>query len=279
MTPMIARRTAGLAWRSLDSLLHSGGMRDHSDLPQVRPAQLFWGGLALEVSLVGVAAAIGWIALDDPFPFRIALDARGFLLGALATLPILAYMVFSLSPLGRSLRPLEQIYELLRALIARPLCEMPAWQLVTLGVAAGVGEEVLFRGVLQPWVSGWTSPWAAVAILALVFGLFHALTLAYFALAAAISIYFGWLVIAVENLLVPILAHGLYDAAGFLLLRARFRRERLPAGEELRDGEARETALLDDALGAAEPDTPAASAPADPSLDPRPGDANDPGRT
>lgn len=165
------------------------------------------------------------LTLGEPFPFVLRFDAAGCRDGLLATLPIAAYMAFSLSPLGESFAAVRRIYDLLRDLIGRPLRDTPPWQLVTLGVAAGIGEETLFRGVLQPWVAELTSPWTSIALTSVVFGLLHAVTPLYFVLASAISVYFGWLVLASDNLLVPAIAHGLYDVIGFVILRRKFRRD------------------------------------------------------
>jgi membrane protease YdiL (CAAX protease family) len=87
---------------------------------------------------------------------------------------------------------------------------------------AGIGEEALFRGVVQSALLGRLPGWAAVLVTAAAFGAAHALTLTYAVLAALVGAYLGWLHLASGNLLVPILAHALYDFVALrLLLRVK----------------------------------------------------------
>jgi len=183
---------------------------------------VFLGGLILETVLVVIATLVSYLFFDTPLLNPIGFDREGLLTGVAASLPMVAYFVFSLSAFGRNLAPLKRIYDLLRRMLSRALIEMPTWQIVLLGMSAGIGEECLFRGVLQPVVEGWTSPLAAILLTGLIFGLLHALTPAYFILATILSIYFGFLVNYTGNLMTPILAHGLYDVVGFLLLKRLF---------------------------------------------------------
>jgi len=76
---------------------------------------------------------------------------------------------------------------------------------------AGVCEELLFRGVIQPGLSGIAGPLTALLIASLLFGLAHAVSPAYFALTFLIGLYLGGLYQTTGNLAVPILVHFLYD--------------------------------------------------------------------
>jgi len=78
-------------------------------------------------------------------------------------------------------------------------------------LAAGIGEELLFRGVIQAGLEGLVGPMAALAAASLLFGLAHALTTAYFLLTFLMGVYLGWLYQATGNLLLPIMVHFLYD--------------------------------------------------------------------
>jgi len=78
-------------------------------------------------------------------------------------------------------------------------------------LAAGIGEELLFRGVIQAGLEGLIGPMAALGVASLVFGLAHALTTAYFVLTCLMGLYLGWLYQATGNLLLPIMVHFLYD--------------------------------------------------------------------
>jgi uncharacterized protein len=106
----------------------------------------------------------------------------------------------------------------------------------TLGVIAGLGEEMLFRGVAQfelttrlgsffSQSAGVTSGAAAVyaaipatILSSVVFGAIHAVTPWYAILAGLASCYFGFLfVISDYNLFVPIVTHSVYDIGALLV--------------------------------------------------------------
>lgn len=89
---------------------------------------------------------------------------------------------------------------------------------ILLGFAAGVGEEWLFRGVAQSALSSGLglSDVAAVGLASVVFGLLHAVTPAYAALATGASVFFGWLYLSSGNLAVPIACHAIYDVAALM---------------------------------------------------------------
>jgi uncharacterized protein len=77
-----------------------------------------------------------------------------------------------------------------------------------LGLAAGVGEEWLFRGVMQYSLGNNVF---AVGVTSIVFGALHAVTPLYALLAGSVSVYFGWLYLATGNLVVPMACHAFYD--------------------------------------------------------------------
>ncbi len=96
-----------------------------------------------------------------------------------------------------------------------------------IAAAAGLGEELLFRGLLQHGLAGWLAPpwgvWIALLAASLAFGCCHLLSTTYAVLAALIGLYLGLLLMFSGSLLAPALAHGLYDfvALVYLLRDAR----------------------------------------------------------
>jgi membrane protease YdiL (CAAX protease family) len=112
------------------------------------------------------------------------------------------------SPLGGN-RHLE---EMMRESILPLFRECSLETLLLISLAAGVGEELLFRGVAQLGIeqaSG--STWLAIAVASVLFGLAHPITKTYALLAGLIGIYFGVLLVATGNLVAPIVAHAAYD--------------------------------------------------------------------
>ena len=95
----------------------------------------------------------------------------------------------------------------------------PIFAVVTasaLGLAAGIGEEMLFRGVLQYELATRVGEFASVAVTSIIFGALHAVTPLYALLASLASVYFGWLYTSSGNLAVPIATHTVYDIAALL---------------------------------------------------------------
>ena len=93
-----------------------------------------------------------------------------------------------------------------------------------MAAAAGLGEELLFRGLVQAGLAklipGAAGVWIALVVASLVFGIFHWLNTTYAFLAALAGLYFGLLLMATGSLWPPIVAHALYDfVALWYLLR------------------------------------------------------------
>jgi uncharacterized protein len=113
------------------------------------------------------------------------------------------------------------------ALVLTHLGPMVAGQslagLAALAVVAGVSEEVLFRGVIQPGLTRWLPAGGALMITSLVFGLVHFASRAYALFAALMGVYLGALFQLADNLFVPIVAHAAYDFVALVWVARRFR--------------------------------------------------------
>ena len=137
--------------------------------------------------------------------------------GAAAALPpALAAILAVRRRMTWALRLTEVVEEALK-----PLLACSAARLALVSVLAGLGEEALFRGVLQTAVGarwGDLAGWLAGGLL---FGAAHFMTRAYAALAALFGLYLGGLYLWSGNLLVPAAAHAAYDFVLFLYLRRR----------------------------------------------------------
>ncbi|MCA1686202.1 MAG: CPBP family intramembrane metalloprotease [Planctomycetia bacterium] len=90
--------------------------------------------------------------------------------------------------------------------------------LALIAVAAGVGEEMLFRGVIQGALARPLGPIAAVAAAGAVFGLFHPVSTAYVVVAGLLGAYLGLVWLATGNLLAAMVAHAVYDFVALLAL-------------------------------------------------------------
>jgi membrane protease YdiL (CAAX protease family) len=85
-----------------------------------------------------------------------------------------------------------------------------------LGVAAGLGEEMLFRGVMQYELTSRVGDGLALVATSVVFGALHAVTPLYAMLASLASVFFGWLYLSTGNLVIAISCHAFYDLVALM---------------------------------------------------------------
>jgi len=131
-------------------------------------------------------------------------------------LPLIAgYFVLLALPVAA----LRQIDRIVRELFWQHMGHWKLGQLALVAALAGIGEELLFRGLFQLGLSTFLPVWLAILLTSVVFGLAHAVTPTYCVLAFVISLYFGFLFVHTGNLFVPIAIHALYDLFVLLLIR------------------------------------------------------------
>jgi membrane protease YdiL (CAAX protease family) len=178
------------------------------------PVRFFRLAVAFEGGLVLGGLAIGWFM--SPAAWELAQwSAKAVLLGALWALPPLVALVFirqlQYGAAGRLNRTVDE-------LLAPLFTGLRWWHLAAISALAGIGEELLFRGIFQRFVSGWIGDIWAIALTSVVFGLAHLVTPLYGLLAAFVSVYLGWLLVGYENLAVPMVTHAMYDFVALVYL-------------------------------------------------------------
>ncbi len=170
--------------------------------------------LAVEGALLGLAVVIGWAVGEDPLA-RLAPSWRAALWGASATIPLLLGLAWTLRVQAGALHRLRlEVERNVGPLFARcgPL------DLLVIAAAAGLAEEALFRGAIQPALAGRLGAPAAILLTGALFGAAHPVTPLYAALAALIGVYLGWLTDA-HGLLAAVVTHGTYDFVALLALQ------------------------------------------------------------
>lgn len=174
-----------------------------------------------------VALGLGaWVGVA---PFA-ALDWtwRGLAWGIAATAPLLLGLWWCL---GTRVPPVVRLVRLARQRIGPLFAGSTTLELALVAALAGLGEEALFRGVIQTALAGHVPAWAAIGLTAALFGVAHWLTLTYAVLAGIVGAYLGWTLTAGGNLLVPVVAHGLYDLIALAIL---VRGAKAPRDEQVR---------------------------------------------
>lgn len=117
--------------------------------------------------------------------------------------------------------PVRRLVTLVTEQIGPAIAGCSAAELALLALAAGVSEEVLFRGVVQGGLARVVPAWLALAVASLSFGLVHFASRAYAAVAGIIGLYLGALFLWQGSLLAPIVTHTLYDFVALLYIARR----------------------------------------------------------
>jgi len=174
-------------------------------------AIVFEGGLLL------LAGVIGWF-IGWPIPSQFDWNRSQAVVGLIATIPLVVAVWLSLQV---KWRPLARFRRLVETLIVPIFLSCTWFDLAVISLAAGTGEEALFRGIIQTSLGNHTHAIVAICLTSVAFGLAHAISVEYFVLATMVGIFLGWLWYATGNLLVPMTTHGVYDFVILLILTRR----------------------------------------------------------
>ncbi len=173
-----------------------------------------------EASLAFIALFMGWLVNLNPLQILHFSEPAVFF-GMLGTLPLcLLFWV-----LTRLRHPaITEIRQLLLTGLASWMSRCHWTDLLVLAAITGFSEELLFRGVLQPWLETHWDKTAALIGSNVLFALAHAVTPLYLLLTWLVGCYLG---LALDyggerNLLTPMIIHGLYDFFAFMALQRAY---------------------------------------------------------
>ncbi len=184
--------------------------------PQDRHQFLNFAGL-FEGGLVVLAVGLGWALSISPVEHLHA-DWRALTFGLLGAIPLFVFFVVVYRwPFG----PFHEMRRFLSRELAPSLAALTWYDLILLALLAGVAEELLFRGLLEPWISRFWSN--------LLFGLAHLVTPTYGLLTFIVGYYLSWLMTVADaetpQLLTPIVTHAVHDYLAFLVIVWLYRRD------------------------------------------------------
>ncbi|NVD34557.1 CPBP family intramembrane glutamic endopeptidase [Marinobacter lutaoensis] len=180
-----------------------------------RPGLSSGAALAFQAGIGGLGVLVIWLAGIPVAWHGLGLPAQ-LVLGALgAGVTYLALLALTLVPgvFPDSLeRQMQGLYDFASG--------YPRWVLVALSLLAGVGEELLFRGAVQGWLSLHLGPGPALLLASLLFGLVHFVSLAYCVVATGLGVVLGTAYLWSGSLGLVMAWHALYDLlALYCLLR------------------------------------------------------------
>jgi membrane protease YdiL (CAAX protease family) len=194
-------------------------------MDQAQPGRTTLVALAFEGGLGVAALAAGWLLSHSPaIGMSLRSESAGGQFAAIgwglaATVPLLAMLlVLDRFPIG----PLKGLKEIAHDLIAGLFRGASYLQLAIVSLAAGFGEELLFRGLAQAGVARLIGteygPWIGLAVASVLFGVCHWLNATYALLAMLAGLYFGLLLVLTGSLWTPIIAHAAYDFVALVYL-------------------------------------------------------------
>jgi membrane protease YdiL (CAAX protease family) len=170
--------------------------------------------LSFEGGLLLLAWLLGWLLGQPPLEHT-RWNWSDLGIGVATTLPLLLGLLVCIRwPVG----PLGRIKSISDEFIRPVFQRCTTFDLAVISVVAGLGEEMLFRGVVQGLGDRWFGMGYGLAMASVLFGLVHLITPTYALLATLCGVYFGILVMLTDNLLVVILPHALYDFIALLYL-------------------------------------------------------------
>lgn len=189
---------------------------------------IFWAAV-FEGLVAVVAVVLGWL-FATPALATFAWSWADLGWGVLAIVPPLGLLWCCLVV---PWRPFQRLVLVVDEQMLPMFASVNAVEIAVVCVLAGLGEEMLFRSVVQAVAADWSARWLGwpvgvslgLAASAILFGLAHAVTRTYLVLAALIGLYFGAVWLWVGNLLVPIVAHAGYDFVALVYLLNRHRRQ------------------------------------------------------
>lgn len=161
------------------------------------------GTAFLALTAIGLSFLFG-----TPLAPQLAFSIDNISIGIIATLPLVIFLHwFSITnnPTFKAFRQSQIEF------FANIGFEFTPFRILSMAIAAGISEELLFRGVLQSWLASHSTTIIAIIIVNVLFGLLHMRTVLYAVIAGLVGAYLGALYAVADNLIAPMVTHGLYD--------------------------------------------------------------------
>lgn len=183
------------------------------------PAKVLAFACVFESALLVVAYGLGWIVGIDPLA-ALSDEYTAVAIGLAGVLPMLLLLWWGLqnpgTAMGRATGEARQF-------VHQFFSGIGPGGFLLVSLLAGLCEEALFRGLLQVFITGHSSVMIGLIAASVLFGLAHAVSLAYAVAATVIGVYLGAMFIYTGSLTAPVICHAVYDFIALLWL------SRLPA--------------------------------------------------
>jgi membrane protease YdiL (CAAX protease family) len=161
------------------------------------------GALAIAISVAG------WLDIEL-FPLTKE-PLRDLLIGTAAAVPPFFLFLFLVSKTAGKVTFFSPLRKKVLIEIRAIFSNCTLIDLLIISLLAGIGEEFLFRGIIQAKLG--------IVAASIIFGLFHAVSPAYVIAATVMGFYIGAAYQMSGGLLVPVQIHFAYDFAALIYLR------------------------------------------------------------
>ncbi len=180
------------------------------------------GGSLFSIGFIFIAFAVGWILGVSPIQ-NLNWSWPDLLIGLLAALPLFLFFLFACRV---PIQAFEQIKQFLLDELGPRIEKGSILELFILSIFIGLGEEMLFRGVLQAWATQY-GVIVAIIFTNVLFGIVHSVTRLYVIIATLMGVYLSLLLVTFspQNLLIPIVTHTVYDFLCFLYVIRIYRQQ------------------------------------------------------
>jgi membrane protease YdiL (CAAX protease family) len=182
--------------------------------PQIPGGKIVGIAVLFEGALIVLAWGLG-LLLGTPFGDQTLVTAAAVGLGVAATVPLLLGFYWTIRTSWPVLVRLRRVIE---EQVTPLFAGCTVWGIAVISILAGVGEEALFRGIIQTNLAGLMGVVPALLVTSVLFGLVHFVTSTYALMAGIIGLYLGVITIWSGNLFVPMVIHGLYDFVALMYL-------------------------------------------------------------
>ena len=136
---------------------------------------------------------------------------RDISVGLIGTGIPFAFFLFSLSSGADRIASIVSLRKLMLTEVKAMFQNCTLNDLIVISLLAGIGEEFLFRGVVQVKLG--------IVIASIIFGLLHFVSLPYAIVTTVMGFYLGVVFQQSGGLLAPVIIHFLYDLAALVYLR------------------------------------------------------------
>lgn len=180
------------------------------------------GGSLFSIAFIFIAFGVGWVLGVSPLE-HLNWNWLDLFIGVAAALPMFLFFLISVR---LPIPAFEKIKQFLLSELGPRIEHGSILELFILCIFIGLGEEMLFRGVLQSWASQYGIV-AAIVFTNLLFGIVHSVTRLYVVIAAIMGVYLSLLLVffSPQNLLIPITTHTIYDFFCFVYILRVYRQQ------------------------------------------------------